>query len=187
MRPSLNSNLHRTLCAGISLTLTNCTLAGSDKLQSASDKMFNVTTSAQAALAIEQKGKIRTRRYEAIEYYIQTRSIAPSQGNTIQIDFSKSDEIGSFSRFVCAGSGSLLRTEQALSYSNAYSLGIKGILAPGDDTLSGQFSRFRTLERPMEGPKVPGAPPFRFRSDLCSKSCKSHGLVEACAYHGHLR
>lgn len=156
--------LGHSLKIGIALTLT-LTLSGCPSMQkkatldSAVESFNKAIESANTTLDTERKSKPRTRRAEAIEYYLLTRGFASKTTDVAVIpDFTPNDEITSFAKFACAGSGSLVREKNAMSYAAAYSAGLKDIMSPGQSTLTGQFSRFSALNKPLTAPQVPNKP-----------------------------
>ncbi|MCC6482111.1 MAG: hypothetical protein IT554_06855, partial [Sphingomonadaceae bacterium] len=136
----------------VAIILTGCLATQKTAtLTSTVDAFDKAVQSARESLEGERKTKPRTRRYEAIEYYILSRNIKGDAAVTP--DLTPSDPVGSFSRYACAGDGSLIREGNALSYASAYSAGLKDILEPGKATLMGQFSRFAALNKPLAAPR----------------------------------
>lgn len=136
----------------VAIILTGCLATQKTAtLTSTVDAFDKAVQSARESLEGERKTKPRTRRYEAIEYYILSRNIKGDAAVTP--DLTPSDPVGSFSRYACAGDGSLIREGNALSYASAYSAGLKDILEPGKATLMGQFSRFAALNKPIAAPR----------------------------------
>lgn len=142
-----------------SINLAGCAATEkTETLTSAVEAFDKAINSAKSSLDAERKTRPRTRRYEAIEYHLQTRSLRPDEAAVIP-DFLPSDPTTSFARYACAGQGALVREGNALSYASAYSAGIRDIMAPGKDTLAGQFGRFSALNNPIAAPKVPETKP----------------------------
>ncbi|MCI3204821.1 MULTISPECIES: hypothetical protein [Pandoraea] len=124
-----------------------------DTLQSAADGFDAAVKASAGAFDTELKARPRVRRIEAVEYYVQTHRIKPGEIRIFDID--ADDPLGSFSRFVCAGTDDFVRERAAIAFDTAYSGGLKQVLAEGDDSIGGQWSRFQALRKPI---KVPGLP-----------------------------
>jgi len=137
-----------------------------DSLQSAADGFDAAVKASADAFDTELKSRPRVRRIEAVEYYVQTRRVKKNEVRIFDID--ADDPQGSFARFVCAGTDDFLREKAALSFDTAYSSGLKQVLAEGDNSIGGQWSRFQALRKPIT---VPGVPDGTFPK----------GAVAACA------
>jgi hypothetical protein len=142
------------LCA---FFISGCTISSSSDMKAAVDKFDSAIKVAADALEVERKSRPRTRRFEAIEYYVQTRNFNFTETASIP-DFTSSDKIGSFARFTCAGSGSLIRENNAIQYDKQYSLGLKDIFESGSDSLPSQYKRFKKLNKVADVITAPEQP-----------------------------
>lgn len=133
------------LSALVTMLSVCATTQTTEQLSATSDQLAATIKAASDALETERAAKTRTRRAEAIEYYLKTRTLTATSGAAITVDISPSDPLGSFSRFVCAGLRAFKREQSALSYTRSYSAGLKAVLDPGGDSASAQIARFRTL------------------------------------------
>lgn len=138
--------------------LTGCTISNTNDIKSAVDKLDSGVKIASDVFEAERKSRPRIRRIEAIEYYVQTRYFNPTETATTP-DFVVNDKVGSFARFVCAGSGSMLREHNATEYYKQYSKNIKDIIDPGSDSLMSQYDRFKKLNKQVEITRIPNQPP----------------------------
>lgn len=139
---------YRLALVFLAVATASCSTAvvkDSKSLSDAANKFDSAVKAAQTSLDTEIKAKSRIRRFEAIEYYIQTKRFVGKPSVAVIPDITGSDQLGSFARYVCAGSASLLREKSALKGVASYSGGLKEILDPGTDTLSGQYARFKAL------------------------------------------
>lgn len=124
-----------------------------DSLQGAADGFDAAVKASQGALDTELKSRARVRRAEAVEYYVQTRRLKPGEVRVFDID--ADDELGSFARFVCAGTDDFVTQRAAMTFATTYSGGLKQVLSEGDDSIGGQWSRFQALRKPIEVPGLP--------------------------------
>jgi hypothetical protein len=83
-------------------------------LNSAVESFDKAIESAKSSLETERKSRPRVRRYEAIEYYVKTRTLDPGKSAVIP-DFLPGEPLGSFAKYACAGQGALIRESNALS------------------------------------------------------------------------
>lgn len=149
-------------------TQTNQTLAN------AVAEFDKAVQSAKAALEAEQKSRPRVRRIEAIEYYIATRKLVGSEV-AVQRDLVSSDPVGSFSRYVCAGSSSFAREQNAFAFVSRYSTGASDIFSPGTSSAEGQIARFRALREPIAIDAVAIPPTSKKAADCVAKVAATLG------------
>lgn len=128
-------------------------LRSKDSLQGAANGFDAAVKASQGALDTELNSRARVRRAEAVEYYVQTRRVKPGEVRIFDID--AGDELGSFARFVCAGTDDFVSQRAAMTFATAYSGGLKQVLAEGDDSIGGQWSRFQAQRKPIEVPGLP--------------------------------
>lgn len=124
-----------------------------DSLQSAADGFDAAVKASADAFDTELKSRARVRRVEAVEYYVQTRHVKENEIRVFDID--ADDPQGSFARFVCAGTDDFVREKAALSFDTAYAGGLRQVLAEGDNSIGGQWSRFQALRKPITVPGIP--------------------------------